>query len=301
MNNPEWLRRGAQVAAATEAGRPIVALESAVLTHGLPRPINLEMARRLEAEIQKQGVTPAIIAVLAGEVYVGLEPDQLEQLAVAADVIKISTRDIAVARTQSLSGGTTVAASVYIASAARISVFATGGIGGVHRGDTGDISADLPELARTPIAVVCSGAKSILDLPRTLEWLETAGIPVVGWQTDEFPAFFSRRSGLPVHSSVSSLDQLAAFLRKHREVGLSSAVLVCVPCPAEEEIEIEIVNQAVQEAEAEANAKGLRGNEVTPYLLSRLSELTDGASLRANLALLRENARIAASIAKVIV
>jgi pseudouridine-5'-phosphate glycosidase len=295
MHIPAWLTLGSQVSGALQAGNPVVALESAVLTHGLPRPINLELARRMEAEIGREGVTPAIISLLDGQVHVGLEPHQLERLAVDPTAVKVSTRDIAAAQTQKLSGGTTVAASTHIAAAAHIPVFATGGIGGVHRGDAGDISADLPQLAMTPIAVVCSGAKSILDLERTLEWLETAGVPVVGWQTDEFPAFFSSGSGLPVQFSVRTLEELGAFLEQHRATGQRAAVLVCVPCPEEEEVPLERVHQALQEAEGETD---LRGKQVTPHLLNRLSELTGGATLRANLALLRENARVAALIAK---
>jgi pseudouridine-5'-phosphate glycosidase len=251
----------------------------------------------MEAEIQKEGVTPAIIGVLRGQVHVGLAADQIEQLAVESSAVKISTRDIAAAQSRQLSGGTTVAASIYIAASAQIPVFVTGGIGGVHRGDSGDVSADLTQLANTPITVICSGAKSILDIARTLEWLETVGVPVIGWQTDEFPAFFSRSSGLSVQMSVDSIDELALFLKQHKETGQSSAVLVCVPCPENEEVPQEQVLQALQEAERESV---LRGKEVTPHLLSRLSELTDGATLRANLALLRENARMAALVAKAI-
>jgi pseudouridine-5'-phosphate glycosidase len=295
-----WLDIHPQVADALLEDKPVVALESTVLTHGLPRPINFELAHESEAEIRGEQATPATIAILNGSVKVGLTDDELERLTLDTEAIKVSRRDLAVATSRVCNGGTTVAATMYIAHAAGIQVFATGGIGGVHRGDAGDISADLPELRQTPIAVVCAGAKSILDLPRTLEWLETGGIPVLGWQTDTFPAFFSRSSGLPIHTRVDTVGEAAAIILKHWQMGLKSGVLLCVPCPEETAIPFSEAETAIQEAEEEAQRRSIRGKELTPFLLEFLSEKTGGATLQSNLALLRQNARIAATLANAI-
>jgi pseudouridine-5'-phosphate glycosidase len=295
---PEWIRFSPEVEAAREASRPIVALESTVITHGLPRPVNLELARRLEMIVREAGAAPATVAVLGGELCVGLDDRSLEGLALDQAAIKASRRELAWAHARRLSAGTTVAATMALAHLAGIHVFATGGIGGVHRGDTGDASADLPELTRSPLAVVCAGAKSILDLPRTLEWLETASVPVIGWQTDEFPAFFSRSSGLPVSFKVDTVGELAQLLGAHWRISPSTAALVCVPCPPEEALDQDAVQDALEEAEAAAVQEGITGQALTPFLLARLSELTGGATLAANLALLRQNAHIAAELAK---
>ncbi len=295
---PNWLKAHPNVAAALVANKPVVALESTVITHGLPRPVNLELARHMQSEVASAGAQPATIALLRGTIHVGLTHKALETIALAPDAQKISRRDIGIARAKKITGGTTVAATMYIAHAAGIRIFATGGIGGVHRGETGDVSADLPELARTPVAVVCSGAKSILDLPRTLEWLETAGVPVVGWCTDEYPAFFSRSSGLPVTVRVDTPNEAAKILRTHWEMGMESGVLICVPCPEDDAVPNEITEEALARALQEADEKGIRGKEVTPFLLTRVSALSSGATLRANLALLRNNARVGAEIAK---
>lgn len=278
----------------------MVALESTVITHGLPRPINLELARRMEVEVSREGAIPATVAVLDGRPYIGLTPDHLEHLALTEKAVKISRRDLAAARVKGLTGGTTVSATMYMAAVTGIQVFATGGIGGVHKGSSGDISADLPELARTPMIVVCSGAKSILDLPRTLEWLETAGVPVVGWQTDEFPGFISESSGLAVPFRADTAEEIAHLMQAQGEMGLSAGLLVCVPCPTEEAVPAGEVNKAMAQAEELADAQSITGKELTPFLLARLSELTDGATLRANLSLLRNNASIAAAISKAV-
>lgn len=299
-NKIRWLDLHPRVAGALHAGEPVVALESTVLTHGLPRPINLELARRAEAEVRAEQAVPATVAIYKGSVKVGLSDVELERLALEPDAIKVSRRDLAVATTGVRSGGTTVAATMYIARAAGIRVFATGGIGGVHRGDSGDISADLPELRQTPVAVVCAGAKSILDLPRTLEWLETGGIPVLGWQTDTFPAFFSRSSGLPIHTRVDTVGEAAAIILRHWQLGLQSGVLLCVPCPEETSIPFKGAEAAIQEAEEEAQRRSIRGKALTPFLLDYLAEKTGGATLQSNLALLRQNARIAAHLANAI-
>jgi len=282
------------------AGEPVVALESAVITHGLPRPINIELARRVEAEIISAGASPATVALLSGQVHFGISREELERLAIETKMCKISRRDLGVVSAKSQSGGTTVAATMYVSYAAGVQVLSTGGIGGVHRGKTGDVSADLLELARTPVAVVCSGAKAILDLPRTLEWLETAGVPVIGWKTDEFPAFFSRGSGLPVSTRADTAAEVAAILRSHWGMGLGSGALICIPCPENFSVSNEIVEKALVQSEAEAQASGITGQDLTPFLLSRLADLTGGATLQANLALLPNNACVAAAIAKAI-
>jgi pseudouridine-5'-phosphate glycosidase len=298
MDPPSWLHVHPEVAAALASGRPVVALESTVITHGLPEPVNLELARRMEAEVRSAGAVPATVAVIDGRVCLGVTTDELERLALSRSLMKISRRDLGTAVAQRATGGTTVAATMIAAHAGGVQVFATGGIGGVHHGTSGDISADLPELARTPVAVVCAGAKAILDLPRTLEWLETAGVPVLGWGTDEFPAFFTRSSGLPVSAKVKNAAETVALIRTHWAMGLRSGVLVCVPCPEEVAVPAEkgeaVLRMALQQAESE----GVRGKQVTPYLLARLADLSGGGTLRANLALLRNNARVAAEIAR---
>jgi pseudouridine-5'-phosphate glycosidase len=299
-NFEPWIDVHPSVAEALRAGDPVVALESTVLTHGLPQPVNFELARHAEAEIRSQRVIPATIAIYKGIVKVGLTDVELERLALDPQAMKVSRRDLAVAASTAMNGGTTVAATMFIAHAAGIQVFATGGIGGVHRGEAGDISADLPELQRTPVAVVCAGAKSILDLPRTLEWLETAGIPVLGWQTDTFPAFFSRSSGLPIHKRVDTVGEAAVIITKHWEMGLRSGVLLCVPCPEETAVPIEQAEAVIEEAEAEAERRSIKGNYLTPFLLDYLSKKTDGATLESNLALLQNNARLAANLARAI-
>lgn len=295
---PSWLHVHPEVAAALASGRPVVALESTVITHGLPEPVNLELARRMEGEVRSAGAVPATVAVIDGRVCLGVTTDELERLALSRSLMKVSRRDLGTAMAQRATGGTTVAATMIAAHAGGVQVFATGGIGGVHRGTSGDISADLPELARTPVVVVCAGAKAILDLPRTLEWLETAGIPVLGWGTDEFPAFFTRSSGLPVSAKVRNAAEAVALIRAQWEMGLRSGVLVCVPCPEEVAVPAEKVERVLRTALQQAESEGVRGKQVTPYLLARLADLSAGGTLRANLALLRNNARVAAEIAR---
>jgi len=289
--------------------RPRVALESTVISHGLPYPHNLRLALRLEEIVREQGAEPATVGIIAGEIVVGLSRPQIEHLATAAGVRKVSRRDLPIVVAQRLDGATTVATTAWAAHRAGISVFATGGIGGVHRtgasgvegGTAGllaaDVSADLPELAETPIAVVCAGAKAILDLPATLEWLETHGVPVIGYQTDEFPAFYNRSSGLPVDARADTPADVAAIFRAQRALGLPAGLLVVAPVPAEHELPADQMEAAIGQALREAAGRGIRGKALTPFLLARISELTGEASLRANLALLENNARIAAQIA----
>lgn len=298
IDPPSWLHVHPEVAAALASGRPVVALESTVITHGLPEPVNLELARRMEGEVRSAGAVPATVAVIDGRVCLGVTTDELERLALSRALMKVSRRDLGTAMAQRATGGTTVAATMIAAHAGGVQVFATGGIGGVHRGTSGDISADLPELARTPVVVVCAGAKAILDLPRTLEWLETAGIPVLGWETDEFPAFFTRSSGLPVSAKVKNAVEAVALIRAQWGMGLRSGVLVCVPCPEEVAVPAEKVETVLRTALQQAESEGVRGKQVTPYLLARLADLSAGGTLRANLALLRNNARVAAEIAR---
>jgi pseudouridine-5'-phosphate glycosidase len=286
-----------EIQRAQRMGKPIVALESTVITHGLPHPQNLALARDMEAEIAGRGAVAATIALLSGKIHVGLDAAQHEQLAGAAAPRKVSTRDLASAIIKGEHGGTTVAATLHIAHLAGISVFATGGIGGVHHEPPFDVSADLTQLARTPLVLVCAGAKAILDLPATLETLETLAVPVVGWQTDEFPAFYTVSSSLPVSIRLDTADEVYRFARAHWEMGMQSAVLVVAPPPAETAMPAAEVNRAVEQALAEARAQGVRGQAVSPFLLARVSELTDHASLEANLSLLKNNARVAAEIA----
>ena len=290
-----------------QSTHPLLALESTLISHGLPYPQNLATAQRLEQIARDHGALPRTIAVINGELRAGLTPTDLETLATSHDVHKLSRRDLPIAVARGWTGATTVATTMWIAARHGIRVFSTGGIGGVHRSTlptfqsagsiAADISADLPELAQTPVAVVCAGAKAILDLPATLEWLETWGVPVVGYGTDEFPAFYSRRSGLPVDVRVDTPKEAAAIIRAKIDLGLPGGVLICLAVPEEHELPSEEANAAIEQALAEANAQGVRGKDITPFLLARIVELTGERSLRANLALLENNVRVGAQIA----
>lgn len=287
-----------EVAQAQRDGQPVVALESTLITHGLPWPVNLETAREAEAAVRAAGAVPATIAVLDGQPTIGLDANQLEGLARNRDVLKASRRDLALAIVQGRTAATTVASTLYLAHRAGIRVFATGGIGGVHRGasQTWDISADLGDLARFPVAVVCAGAKSILDLPATLEWLETAGVPVLGFETDTFPAFYVRSSGERVLARLDEPRQIAALLQMHWQLD-GAGVVVAQPIAADVALSDQEFAAAFTDAERQAAAAGIRGKEVTPYLLARIAEFTGGRSLPANRALIVANARLAARIA----
>lgn len=286
-----------EVRNALDNGHPIVALESTVIAHGLPYPHNLETAFRCETAVRDHGAVPATIAMFDGEFYVGLARQQIEQLADANDIRKISRRDLPIAIAKRLTCATTVATTAYAARQAGIGVFATGGIGGVHRGSLPDISADLPALASTPITVVCSGAKIVLDLPATREWLETHGVTVLGWQCDRMPAFYSRSSGLPVDERVENADDVARIVKARDDLGLSAAVLVTAPVPVEFEIGRDEVETMLDQSLEVAATHSVTGKEVTPFLLAKLSELSKGHTLTANIALLENNARVAAQIA----
>lgn len=286
-----------EVSGALHFDRPVVALESTVIAHGLPYPQNIETAYKLERIIRGNGAIPATIAVFDGEVAVGLNDAQIEMLATAKDVRKMSRRDLPIAVAKKLTCATTVATTSYIAHEAGIKVFATGGIGGVHRGNGSDVSADLPELAQTPMVVVCSGAKIVLDLPATREWLETHGVTVIGWKCDEMPAFYSRSSGLAVDESVENVSEAVKIVKARDDLGLNSSILITVPVPEEFEVELPDIESILSEALALASKLNIRGKEVTPFLLSQLSEKSGGKTLAANIALLENNARIAAEIA----
>jgi pseudouridine-5'-phosphate glycosidase len=287
-----------EVQAALSSGAPVVALESTVITHGLAYPRNLETALAMENAVRTAGATPATIAILRGNIHVGLSESQLTYLAErpSTEVYKCSRRDLAVTVARGRNGGTTVAGTMIVAHAASIPIFATGGIGGVHRGHPFDVSADLEELGRLPVTVVCSGAKSILDLPATLEVLETKGVPVIGYQTSELPAFFARDSGLPVSTTAKGPGEVAAVMRTNKMLGLQSGILVVVPVPDEDAYDAQRAEAVIDEATQEAEALGIKGSKTTPWLLKRISELSGGESLRANIALLRNNGRVAAQI-----
>ena len=286
-----------QVKDALATQQPVVALESTVIAHGLPRPENLRTVQKLEDIVREEGSTPATIAVLSGRLCGGLDRRQLEYLANGNEIRKLSTRDLAIAVSRKWDGATTVAATIWIAHRAGIQVFATGGIGGVHRGALPDVSADLRELGRTPMIVVCSGAKSVLDLPATREWLETHGVTVVGYGCDEMPAFYARRSGLPVDLRCDSPEEVSHLFKTQRDLGIASALLIAVPVPAEAEVPHEILNRILDESLRDAEDSNITGREVTPFLLARMAERSEGATLRANIALLENNARVAARIA----
>jgi pseudouridine-5'-phosphate glycosidase len=296
MKHPNF-NIASEIKNALELGAPIVALESTVITHGLPRPQNLELARDMEKNVRDFGAAPATVALLDGKIRIGLSDGELIQLSEADSVLKVSHRDFATAIVKKAHGGTTVAGTMFAANMAGIKVFATGGIGGVHKESAFDISTDLHALSNIPMIVVCAGAKAILDLPATLEYLETMGVPVVGYKTDEFPAFYSRESGLGVSARLDSPQEIAEFAQAHWNLGMRSAVLVTNPVPEAEAISQVEMEPMIAKASAEAIKQGIHGQKLTPFLLGRISELTEGKSLRTNLALLLNNARLAAQIA----
>jgi pseudouridine-5'-phosphate glycosidase len=287
------------VKAALERGEAVVALESTVISHGLPYPQNREVAQRLEDVVRAAGAVPATIAVVGGVPTIGLDAAQIEHFAQAKDVLKLSRRDIGYAIASGRDGATTVAATMALAAAAGIQVFATGGIGGVHRGarETWDISADLGELGRTAVLVVCAGAKAILDLPATLEVLETLGVPVMGYTTSELPAFYSAHSGLSLGRQVDDAATAAAVWQAHVQYGGGSGMIIAAPPPSEHALDPQVVEAAIGRALAQASAAGIRGAAVTPFLLSAMARETEGESIATNIALLTHNAQIAAQIA----
>ncbi|QQS42703.1 MAG: pseudouridine-5'-phosphate glycosidase [Acidobacteriota bacterium] len=290
----------AEVFEALDEGRAVVALESTVISHGLPHPQNLETAAGMMEAVRDNGAVPALIAMLNGRLRVGLSESDLPLLN-DSSIRKLSVRDLPVAAAKRLDGATTVATTSLAARAAGIQVFATGGIGGVHRGFSADVSADLPVLASTPIAVVCSGAKAVLDLPATREWLETHGVPVIGFGCSDMPAFYSRSSGLKVDERVNYLKEAAEIIAARNRLGLQKAVIVAVPAPSEDAIEEETLERWIEQAVGDSAARGISGKEVTPFLLSRLSELSRGRTRTANISLLVNNAAVAARLANELV
>lgn len=286
-----------EVESALSSNKPIVALESTVIAHGLPRPQNLELARKLEEIVRAEGAVPATIAILEGKLQIGLTDAQVRFIAEDDDIKKVSIRDLPIAVAQKWNGATTVASTSWIAQRGGIKVFATGGIGGVHRGPLPDVSADLPALATTPIIVVCSGAKIVLDLSATREWLETNGITVVGYGCDEMPAFYSPTSGLPVDVSVTGPAAVARLFRAQENLSLDRALLVTVPVPADFAVPADQLQQTLAAALQQAEEQGISGRQLTPFLLARMAETSKGATLSANIALLENNARVAAAIA----
>ncbi len=288
-----------EVKAAIEAGKAVVALESTIISHGMPYPKNVETALEVEKIAREHGAVPATIAIMNGRIKVGLTSKEIESLGQSDDAVKASRRDIPFILVKGLTGATTVASTMIIASLAGIKIFATGGIGGVHRGaqDTFDISADLQELAKTNVAVVCAGAKSILDIGLTLEYLETQGVPVVGYGTDDLPAFYTSKSGYGVDYRVDTVQELAEALKAKWDLGLHGGVVVANPIPEEYEMEPDVINKAIDSAVKEAEEKGIKGKESTPFLLAKVKELTGGASLDSNIQLVYNNAKLGAQIA----
>lgn len=285
-----------EVASAIKNNKPLVALESTVIAHGLPYPNNIETALRLENIIRENGAVPATIAVFDGQFCVGLDESQLEKLATDKNIRKISRRDLPVAAANQLNCATTVATTMFIAHRAGIKVFATGGIGGVHRGNLPDISADLPELAQTPMIVICAGAKIVLDLPSTREWLETNGVCILGYQCDEMPAFYSHTSGLPIDERVEKAQDVARIAKARDQLSMPNAILLTAPVPAEYEISKEKLESILHSALIEAETNNIRGKEITPFLLAKMSAESKGETLRTNIALLENNAKIAAEV-----
>jgi pseudouridine-5'-phosphate glycosidase len=296
----KYLDLSPEVAEAIRSGKPVVALESTIISHGMPYPQNVETALKVEAAIRENGAVPATIAIIGGRLKAGLTPEQIEYLGKKGrEVTKASRRDLPVLVAQGRDGATTVTTTMMIAAMAGVRVFATGGIGGVHRGaeTTMDISADLEELAQTPVMVICAGAKSILDLGLTLEYLETKGVPVIGYGTEELPAFYTRRSGFKVDYRLDTPEELAAAFRAKMEMGLKGGMLVTNPIPEEFSMDPDRINAVIDQAVAEASAQGIQGKETTPFLLARIKDLTGGDSLASNIQLVLNNARLAARTA----
>lgn len=299
-NLEKYLEIKAEVQQALKEGKPVVALESTIIAHGMPHPQNIETALEIEEIIRDNGAVPATIGIIDGKIKVGLTKEEVEFLGKSDEVVKVSRRDLPVVLAEKRHGATTVAGTMIAADLAGIKIFVTGGVGGVHRGAEAsfDISADLEELKKTSVAVIAAGAKSILDLGLTLEKLETFGVPVLGYQTEELPAFYSRHSGFNVDYKLESPEHTADILKAKWELGLEGGVLIANPVPEADEIEYSLINQKIEQALSEAEAKGIKGKELTPFLLDRIKEITDGQSLETNIALVRNNALVGAKIAK---
>ncbi|MHC2994203.1 MAG: pseudouridine-5'-phosphate glycosidase [Candidatus Atribacteria bacterium] len=299
MSGKRFLDFKDEVKEALEQDRPVVALESTIIAHGMPYPENLEIAQELENIIRRYGVVPATIAVIEGKIKIGLAKEELELLATSKKALKASRRDLSIIIARGLTASTTVAATIVAAHLAGIQIFVTGGIGGVHRGaeKTFDISADLQELARTPVVVVCAGAKAILDLSLTLEYLETMGVPIIGFKTDEFPAFYSRGSGLKVDYTVNDEVEAAKVIKTKWDLGLTGGIVIANPIPEKFALPKDYMDRIIEESLKEAEKVGIKGKELTPFLLNKINELSEGESLKANIALLKNNAHLGAKIA----
>lgn len=299
MELGKWMDISEEIQNSIKENGPVVALESTIISHGMPFPQNLETALEVERIIRKEGAIPATIAVVEGRIKIGLSNLELEQFAQGTKTVKVSSRNLPLFLSQKQDGGTTVAATMICARMAGISVFVTGGIGGVHRGSekTMDISGDLMELARTNVAVVCAGIKSILDIPRTLEYLETQGVPVIGYRTDEFPAFYTTTSGYSVQSRINTAEEIARCMKVKWELGLEGGMVIANPVLREDAMDEEVIEEAITKSLKEASEKGIDGKAVTPFLLERISQLTDGESLKTNIALVCNNALVGAKIA----
>lgn len=299
MELGKWMDISEEIQNSIKGNGPVVALESTIISHGMPFPQNLETALEVESIIRKEGAIPATIAVVEGRIKIGLSNLELEQFAQGTKTVKVSSRDLPLAISQKQDGGTTVAATMICARMAGISIFVTGGIGGVHRGSekTMDISGDLMELARTNVAVVCAGIKSILDIPRTLEYLETQGVPVIGYRTYEFPAFYTTTSGYSVQSRINTAEEIARCMKVKWELGLEGGMVIANPVLREDAMDEEVIEEAITKSLKEASEKGIDGKAVTPFLLERISQLTDGESLKTNIALVCNNALVGAKIA----
>ena len=299
MELGKWMDISEEIQDSIKEKGPVVALESTIISHGMPFPQNLETALEVESIIRKEGALPATIAVIEGRIKIGLSNLELEQFAQGTKTVKVSSRDLPLALLQKQDGGTTVAATMICSRMAGISVFVTGGIGGVHRGSekTMDISGDLMELARTNVAVVCAGIKSILDIPRTLEYLETQGVPVIGYRTDEFPAFYTTTSGYSVQSRINTAEEIARCMKVKWELGLDGGLVIANPVLPEDAMDEVVIEEAIAKSLKEASEKGIDGKSVTPFLLERISQLTDGESLKTNIALVCNNALLGARIA----
>ena len=299
MELGKWMDISEEIQDSIKEKGPVVALESTIISHGMPFPQNLETALEVESIIRKEGALPATIAVIEGRIKIGLSNLELEQFAQGTKTVKVSSRDLPLALSQKQDGGTTVAATMICSRMAGISVFVTGGIGGVHRGSekTMDISGDLMELSRTNVAVVCAGIKSILDIPRTLEYLETQGVPVIGYRTDEFPAFYTTTSGYSVQSRINTAEEIARCMKVKWELGLDGGLVIANPVLPEDAMDEVVIEEAIAKSLKEASEKGIDGKAVTPFLLERISQLTDGESLKTNIALVFNNALLGAKIA----
>ncbi|WP_330389600.1 pseudouridine-5'-phosphate glycosidase [Geosporobacter ferrireducens] len=295
----KYLEIKSEIKKALADKKPVVALESTIISHGMPYPQNIETAKKVEALIRENGAVPATIGILQGKMKVGLTEEELNYMGKGEDILKVSRRDLPFVLAKELNGATTVASTMIIAALAGIKVFVTGGIGGVHRGaqETFDISADLMELAHTDVAVVCAGAKSILDIGLTLEYLETHGVPVVGFQTADFPAFFTRKSGYPVDYRVDTVEEVAAAMKAKWNLNLHGGMIIGNPIPLEHEMNRQLIDQAIADALKEANEQGIKGKQITPFLLSKIKGITEGKSLQSNIELVYNNARVGAQIA----